>query len=395
MTDRIDTSGRSATLTAAMERAQAAALEQGIIKPVSTQHTPWKPPEIESKAAIELAASGRSLALQPVEDDLNDTGRATSRQQYRDSISFSRRVPSTPNTTRWYELSRFIVRRGEIGVIRLLWTWLDLIGSPWAPGFTNPTFFVRTFANVNLKSLFGYSIGLPGLPTQFYTPLFLVGRVTAETGALAGDVQIRLGTTAGGNEIMSDRVLVGFDGPGAQYTINLAGLIPPINAAATLFLTVTGIDSGVATGTADFDIYGSIVSQGVVVPFASGSPCGIDPIGHLRQGVQAEWSLRFEQLAGRPMSWSVPVVHSGSAMSWPGVPWVNMPPWPDARYAWGTPAGQVCLVVPEDTIARLGLAIADNDAIAYMGYCGARLQGYVQAAHSRAAVKSVREAWQW
>jgi hypothetical protein len=371
------------------------ALDQGLVQGPAVHVKPWEPDPIDPQSLQLLEQAGPSSPRREVEDERDNTGRATSRQFYRDSISFTRRVPSTPDPTQWYELSRFITRRGEIGVIRLLWTWLDLIGAPWSPGFGNPAVSVHWWNPVDMKALLGYSFGLPGLPTQYYTPFFLVGCVTAETGALAGNLQIRLGTTAGGDEIMSDRVLVGFNQPGAQFTIPLAGLVPPINAAATLFLTVTAIDTGVATGTAHFDIYGSTVSPGAVVPIASGSPCGIDPVGPIRQGVDVLWSLQFEQLAGRPMAWTVPVVHQGFAVDWPGLPWPNIDPWRDDRYAWGTPAGNVFFVVPEDTIVRLCFHMDDNDAIAYLGWVGGRLQGYTQPASSPAAVHNVRHGWGW
>jgi len=372
------------------------AIDQGLASGPETSIKPWEPERIDPQSLQLLEQAGPSSPRREVEDERDNTGRATSRQFYRDSISFTRRVPSTPDPTQWYELSRFITRRGEIGVIRLLWTWLDLIGSPWSPNFQNSGFVVNGFNPVNLKALAGYSVGLAGLPTQYYTPLLLVGVVTAETGALAGDVQIRLGITAGGDEIMGDRVLGGFNQPGVQFAINLSGLYPPINAAATIFLTVTGIDSGAgATGTATFTLYGSIVSQGAVLPIASGSPCGIDPLGPIRQGVDVLWSLQFEQLAGRPMAWTVPVVHQGFAVDWPGLPWPNIDPWRDDRYAWGTPGGNVFFVVPEDTLVRLCFHMDDNDAIAYLGWVGGRLQGYTQPASSPAAIKNVRHGWQW
>lgn len=372
------------------------ALDQGLVQGPDVNVKPWAPDPIDPQSLQLLEQAGPSSPRRDVEDERDNTGRATSRQFYRDSISFTRRVPSTPDPTQWYELSRFITRRGEIGVIRLLWTWLDLIGSPTAPGFVNPGISIRTFGPVNMKSLAGYTVTLPGLAGQSYAPLFLVGRLTAETGALAGNLQIRLGTTVGGDEIMTDRVLVGFDAVGESFNIPMAGILPPIAGNATLYLTVTAIDTGAgATGSCEIDLYGNLLSTGAVVPIASGSPCGIDPVGPIRQGVDVLWSLQFEQLAGRPMAWTVPVVHQGFAVDWPGLPWPNIDPWSDDRYAWGTPAGNVFFVVPEDTIVRLCFHMDDNDAIAYLGWVGGRLQGYTQPASSPAAVHNVRHGWGW
>lgn len=394
---------KAAALARVLQRTADAALEQGLSTNVQTQHEEWKPDAVEPDAMAALVAAGPSAPRAKVEEERDDTGHATSREFYRDSISFSQYVQSTPNPTQWYELARFIVRRGEVGVIRLLWTWLDLIGSWTAPNFLPAGMQLQQWPQyINLKTApVTYTLTLPGTGSGYYSPMLLTLQLAINVGVLIGNCRIRLGTTPGGNEIFDDRQLVGFIIVGSTFAIPLAGLIPPIVDNANLYLTVTQADTSApgVTGWAQASIWGNVQTSGVIVPFASGSPCGIDPVGPRRQGVDVLWTLRFEQLRGRAMPWTVPVIHTSPPPAWevavPGLPWPNIVDWPDDRYAWGTPGGNVFIVVPEDTIARLCLHMSEPDARAFMGWCGGRLQGYIQPANSPAAVHNVRHGWNW
>jgi len=359
--------------------------------------TAWEPPQAKPAWRDALKRHLNRPFGRDDSADLNDLGRATSRQQYRDSISIF--GPFTGVVIEplpvWVELARFVVLRGFVGVIRLVDTFLDIKASPTAGQFLTDDVYL-SFPSFSVKALGGVQGTLGGTAAQQFAPERIRVDLIATVAPLNGNCAIRVGTTLGGNQIITDTPLVGLTTLNGNYSIDLTGPFPAIAGNATLYVTVTTADTGAGTGTARATIYGRASGPGLLAPLGSGSPCGVDPIGHTRNGVLGTWTLRYQPLNGMsPPVGRLPIF-------WPtqpeGSPWPELGDWADARYAWGTANDQKHIIVPGDTCARLGIYIPAGGlpyCNAFWSWIAGRLQGYVQADHSPAALKNMRHGWQW
>lgn len=235
------------------------AISSGLLEPQKIQPDLWEPPTVPPIVREIGSASQNGPWPRYQCDDHNDVGRATTRQVYQDSFVYNDAPPGEIFFQWVYPLCRFVVKSGEVGIVRLLWTWIE-----WKEEGTGP------------------------------------------------------------------------------------------------------IDSG--------------------------SPAGIDPLFYARNDLGITWHLKLYQGAQNS---NPPQLAPTNWIHHHGVYYKNPSRWSDNRFAWGTPAGQVFLVVPSDHILFLACEVANNDTRSKINFLGARLQGYTQAANNRLSVENVRHGWRW
>ena len=83
----------------------------------------------------------------------------------------------------------------------------------------------------------------PGPAAQQFTPTEIVFECLTAV-ALAGDIVVTSGTSAGGTEIQPITALLNLATVGQKFVILLHGLLPAIAGASALDITVTTVDSG-------------------------------------------------------------------------------------------------------------------------------------------------------
>jgi hypothetical protein len=99
-----------------------------------------------------------------------------------------------------------------------------------------------------------YSAALGGDGNKTFVPTTVI--FTCRTAsALSGDVQVRVGTSHGGTEVMGDTTLTALDTVDESYIVQLSGVKGPIANNATLYVQVTSADTG-TSGTMDATIEG-------------------------------------------------------------------------------------------------------------------------------------------
>jgi len=191
--------------------------------------THWEPPQAKRAWRDALKRHLNRPFGRDDSADLNDLGRATSRQQYRDSISIF--GPFTGVVVEplpvWIELARFVVLRGFVGVIRLVDTFLDIKASPTAGQFLTDDVYL-SFPTFSVKALGGVQAALGGTAAQQFAPERIRVDLIATVAPLNGNCAIRVGTTLGGNEIVTNTPLVGLTTLNGNYSIDLTGPFPAI-----------------------------------------------------------------------------------------------------------------------------------------------------------------------
>jgi hypothetical protein len=104
-----------------------------------------------------------------------------------------------------------------------------------------------TKAGVDLHTNAQHTATLNGGAAQLFVPVRIVVRATT---IMTGDVQITVGTSAGGTQIKSATALTGLTAIDEVFVINLAGELPGIAGNGTVHFAVTTPDtSNPATGT--------------------------------------------------------------------------------------------------------------------------------------------------
>lgn len=88
-----------------------------------------------------------------------------------------------------------------------------------------------------------YSGALPGDGTKRFVPLYAIFTCLTDN-ALNGDVQVKMGLSLGGTEILPATPLTGLDDSGKSYLVVMAGLFASILDNATLHVQVSTPDSG-------------------------------------------------------------------------------------------------------------------------------------------------------
>lgn len=115
---------------------------------------------------------------------------------------------------------------------------------------TEATRIQAKFTAVNVKTTAAYTATLNGLSTDGFVPKSLVCRLSAVAGGLNGNLEITLGTSVGGTQLLSATTLTGLTTVNNTFTIDITGLIAAAIAAnATLHLSTTSADTGAGTGT--------------------------------------------------------------------------------------------------------------------------------------------------
>ena len=104
-----------------------------------------------------------------------------------------------------------------------------------------------TKAAVDLHAVAQHTAVLNGGAAQLFVPVRIVVQATT---VMTGDVEITVGTTAGGTEILGATPLTNLTAIDEVFTIALAGALPTIAGNGTVHFAVTGADtSNPATGT--------------------------------------------------------------------------------------------------------------------------------------------------
>jgi hypothetical protein len=106
---------------------------------------------------------------------------------------------------------------------------------------------------VDMAAVLPNVMTLQGIAANAFIFKEAIFTVNAGAAALAGDVTVSIGTTAGGAEIMAATPLTGLDGIGETFRIAMVGIMPVILANAALDLSVTiGDTAGTGTMTVVF-----------------------------------------------------------------------------------------------------------------------------------------------
>ena len=110
--------------------------------------------------------------------------------------------------------------------------------------------YVKADVAADLKAAVQTNAALGGDGSGHFAPQrIVVHLLTLTGGALNGDAQITVGTSAGGTQILGATALTGLDAADDVFIIDLTGHFDAILDNATLHVEVTSIDSGGATGT--------------------------------------------------------------------------------------------------------------------------------------------------
>lgn len=93
------------------------------------------------------------------------------------------------------------------------------------------------------------SVALGGSATKHLCPWQLTVHLHTVAGSPNGDAAIRVGTSAGGSQILTDVVLSGVTTQHQTYSILLAGDMPVLTADSTIYCKVTTKDTGASAST--------------------------------------------------------------------------------------------------------------------------------------------------
>jgi hypothetical protein len=110
---------------------------------------------------------------------------------------------------------------------------------------------------VNLRTLAGYTAVLPSSASTLFVPSRILVTATSATGII-GDAKIKIGTTVGGSDILPEAAVTGLTALNKTVIFIVIDDVPPIACNATLYITVTSIDSG-TTAVATITIEGTEV----------------------------------------------------------------------------------------------------------------------------------------
>jgi hypothetical protein len=104
-----------------------------------------------------------------------------------------------------------------------------------------------TIAGINMKDAGGtdYSGTLPGDGSKTFAPTIAIFTCRTAT-ALNGDVQVRIGLSLGGTEILPATALTGLDAVDETYVVQMAGHFDAIPDNSTIHVQVSTADSGTA-----------------------------------------------------------------------------------------------------------------------------------------------------
>lgn len=125
--------------------------------------------------------------------------------------------------------------------------WTDL-----GPAFTEK----ECSATVDMKVAGNNALVAPGAAAQQFTPTEIVFQCLTAT-ALNGDIEVTVGTAAGGTQILPITALLNLATVGQKFVVLVHGLIPAVAGASALDITVTTADTG-TTGTMTGAIRGSL-----------------------------------------------------------------------------------------------------------------------------------------
>ena len=125
--------------------------------------------------------------------------------------------------------------------------WTDL-----GPAFTE----TECSATVDMKVAGNNALVAPGAAAQQFTPTELVFQCLT-AAALNGDIEVTVGTAAGGTQILPITALLNLATVGQKFVVLVHGLIPAVAGASALDITVTTADTG-TTGTMTGAIRGSL-----------------------------------------------------------------------------------------------------------------------------------------
>jgi hypothetical protein len=113
------------------------------------------------------------------------------------------------------------------------------------------------FTGINVKTTAAYTAVINGISTDSFVPTNLVGRLTAVAGGLNGNLQITVGTSVGGTQILPATPLTGLTAINNTFSIPVSGLVAAaILANATLHTSTTFADTGAGTGTLELWVEG-------------------------------------------------------------------------------------------------------------------------------------------
>ena len=93
------------------------------------------------------------------------------------------------------------------------------------------------------------SVALGGLAATHLRPWRLTVHLHTVAGGPNGNTAIRVGTSSGGNQILTDTVLTGLDSQHKTFDIDLVGVMPAITADSTIYVKVTTADTGASANT--------------------------------------------------------------------------------------------------------------------------------------------------
>lgn len=102
-----------------------------------------------------------------------------------------------------------------------------------------------TRTGINLKTLGAYTAVLTGSALKLFVPLHTVITCTS-ANALVGDAEITIGTTLGGTEILPATPITDVTHVGESTVVGMLGKFDAIAGNATIYYTVTKVDTGVA-----------------------------------------------------------------------------------------------------------------------------------------------------
>jgi len=111
-------------------------------------------------------------------------------------------------------------------------------------------------ATIDMKVAGNNALVAPGAAAQQFTPTSLEFQCLTAT-ALNGDIEVTVGTAAGGTQILPITALLNLATVGQKFVILVHGLIPAVAGASALDITVTTADTG-TTGTMTGAVRGSL-----------------------------------------------------------------------------------------------------------------------------------------
>ncbi len=98
-------------------------------------------------------------------------------------------------------------------------------------------------ATIDMKVGGNNALVAPGAAAQEFTPTEIMFECLT-ANALNGDIEVTVGTSAGGTEILAISALLNLATVGQKFVVNAHGLLPTIPGASALDITVTTVDTG-------------------------------------------------------------------------------------------------------------------------------------------------------